>query len=88
MRRLATLTFLIASFFSLGFRWLQTEVGFINLGHEIVFGKKLGLNADLTAWKQVWPYFLLAFLVIVPLGLSFLPILRKRQETRGINDER
>ncbi|MHB8112272.1 MAG: peptidase MA family metallohydrolase [Bellilinea sp.] len=48
----------------------------------------LGLNAGLTAWKQVWPYFLLAFLVIVPLGLSILPILRKRQEIRGTNDER
>lgn len=41
----------------------------------------LGLNAGLAAWKQIWPYFLLAFLVIVPLGLSILPILRKRQET-------
>jgi len=43
----------------------------------------LGLNAGLAAWKQVWPYLLLAFLVIVPAGLSILPILRKRQNTRG-----
>ena len=40
----------------------------------------LGFNAGLTTWKQAWPYFLLAFLVIVPLGLSILPILRKRQD--------
>lgn len=49
MRRLATLTILIASFFSLGFSGLQTEVEFIDLGHEIVFGERLVFSGKIRA---------------------------------------
>lgn len=33
----------------------------------------LGHNANLAAWKQIRPYLLLALIILIPVGLSFLP---------------
>ena len=47
--------------------------------------ESLGHNATLAAWKQLLPYLLLAFLVLVPLGLTLFPKKPKksRQEQTG-----
>lgn len=40
----------------------------------------LGHNALLAAWKQLRPYILLGLLILIPVGISFIPTRRKRQK--------
>lgn len=44
----------------------------------------LGRNAALSAWRQIWPYLLLAGLTLVPLGLSTLLPRRKSRLQREV----
>lgn len=40
----------------------------------------LGHDATLAAWKQIRPYILLALIILIPVGLSFLPTRAKKQK--------
>jgi len=44
----------------------------------------LGRSPASAAWKQLWPYILLAGLVLVPVSLTLIPARRKTQPTREV----
>jgi len=44
----------------------------------------LGHNVRLSAWKKLLPYFVVALFILVPFGLSFIPIRRKTNNLKEV----